>query len=74
MARGKEYKFILGEINDEIVEEYKVLLLEYAKSLKNPNMIGYKITHGDLKLTDDILFQTAICFAKEYLLEKKYQK
>lgn len=63
------YNFVLGEINDELVEEYKELLLKYGEQLSNPNMIGYKIARSELELTDDILFQSAICFAKEYLKE-----
>ena len=63
------YEFELGEINDELVEEYKELLYKYAEKLKDPNMIGSRIAKGELELTDDIVFQSAICFAKEYLKE-----
>lgn len=63
------YEFELGEINDELVEEYKELLLQYSNQLNDPNMIGSKIARGERELTDDIVFQSAICFAKEYLKE-----
>lgn len=69
MIEGKKYCFVLGKINDEFVEEYKELLVKYGERLSDANIIGNKIARGELELTDDILFQSAICFAKEYLKE-----
>ena len=69
MIEGKKYCFVLGKINDELVEEYKELLVNYGERLSDANMNGNKIARGELELTDDILFQSAICFAKEYLKE-----
>lgn len=66
---ANRYEFGLGAIDDELVEEYKTLLVKYGKKLNNPNMIGYKIAKGERELTDYIVFQSAICFAKEYLKE-----
>lgn len=66
---GKEYCFVLGEINDGLVEEYKELFVKYGERLSDTNMIGSKIARGELELTDDIVFQSAICFAKRYLEE-----
>lgn len=71
MIEGKKYCFVLGKINDEIVEEYKELLIKYGARLSDENTIGSKIARGELDLTDDILFQSAICFAKEYLKERE---
>lgn len=71
MIKGKRYNFVLGEIGDELVEEYKILLLQECEKLNNPNMHGYKIARGEKELTDDMVFQTAICYAKEYLKMKK---
>ena len=71
MIEGKKYCFVLGKINDELVEEYKELLLKYCKQLNDPNMIGSKIARGEKELTDDIVFQSAICFATEYLNRKR---
>ena len=69
MISGKEYNFVLGEINDELVDEYKELLIAYSMKIKNTNLIGYKVANGELELTDELVFQTAICFAKDYLKE-----
>lgn len=66
---GRYYEFELGEINDELVDEYKALLMRYAETFTNPNLVGYKIAKGEQELTDDIVFQTAICYAQEYLKE-----
>lgn len=66
----KNYEFELGEINDELVEEYKVLALQYCKQLNNTDMIGSKIARGEMELTDDLVFLSAIFFAKEYLTER----
>ena len=66
---GKEYRFTLGVVNDELVNEYKVLLLKYSERLSDSKMIGSKVARGELELTDDIIFQSAICFAKERLEE-----
>lgn len=68
-SMANRYDFELGEVNDELVEEYKELLYKHCASIKNPNLIGYKIARGELELTDEIVFQTAICFAKEHLKE-----
>lgn len=65
------YHFELGEINDTLVENYKELLLKYCKQLNDPNVIGSKIARGEKELTDDIVFQSAICFATEYLNRKR---
>jgi len=66
---ANKYEFELGEINDELVEEYKELLYKYSERIENPNAIGYKIARGEFELTDEILFQSAVCFAKEHLKE-----
>ncbi|MCR5691096.1 MAG: hypothetical protein K6G62_02650 [Eubacterium sp.] len=67
--KGKKYCFVLGTIDDELVEEYKEVVLKYCEQVTDTNAIGYKIARGERELTDDIVFQTAICFAKEYLKE-----
>ena len=64
---ANKYEFELGEINDELVEEYKELLCKYCENIENPNAIGYKIARGEAELTDEIVFQSAICFATEHL-------
>ena len=61
------YNFELREIDDELVEEYKKLLLKYCKQINDPNAIGSKVARGELELTDYLVFQSAICYAKEYL-------
>lgn len=66
---AKKYEFELGEIDDELVEEYKELLYKYCEKIKNPDAIGYKIARGELELTDEIVFQSAICYAKEQILK-----
>lgn len=63
------YEFELGEIDDELVEEYKTLLLKYCETFDNPNTIGYEVAKGERELTDYLVFQSAICYAKEYLKE-----
>ena len=69
-AAANKYEFELGEIDDELVDEYKEWLMKYCeKIIKNPNAIGYKIARGKSELTDEIVYQSAICFAKEYLKE-----
>ena len=45
------------------------MLFKYCEKLDNPNTIGYEIAKGERKMTDDLVFQSAICFAKEYLNE-----
>lgn len=64
---ANRYKFELGEINDGLVEEYKTLVIKYCEKLDNPNTIGYEITKGERELTNDLVFQSAICYATEYL-------
>lgn len=71
--KGKKYEFTLGEINDELVEEYRETLLKYCKVTDfEKDKIGYKVASGEMEINDELLFQSAICFAKEYLKSKMY--
>lgn len=68
--KGKKYEFILGEIDDELVEEYRATLLNYCNVANfDKSQIGHKVATGEMEINDELLFQSAICFAKEYLKE-----
>ena len=73
--KGKEYCFKLGEIDDEIVEDCREYLKKYCQILVEDeeigkNTIGYAIGIGKKEISDEILFQEAICYYKSYLKEK----
>lgn len=70
--KGKEYRFKLGVIDDEMVEECRGFLKEYCKNMVEyeeigKNTIGYSIGIGEKEIDDELLFQSAIAHYKEYL-------
>lgn len=66
--KGKKYEFVLGVINDELVEEYRENLLRYCQKRDfEKDKIGYKVASGEREIDDELLFQSAICFAIKYI-------
>ena len=70
---GKKYEFVLGKIIDELVEECRTLLKEHCKILveddeTGKNTVVYSIGLGEKEIDDELLFQSAICHYKDFLI------
>jgi hypothetical protein len=66
---SRHYSFELG-LNDNYYDEYKKLLFRKLQTMTDEKTVGYSIAHGKAELTDDIIFEEALCNGIEYLKQE----
>lgn len=66
---SKKFEFELSPSN-EYYEQYKKLLFRKLQTMTDEKTVGYSIAHGKAELTDDIIFEEALCNGIEYLKQE----
>jgi hypothetical protein len=66
---SRHYSFELG-LHDNYYDEYKKLLFRKLQTMTDEKTVGYSIAHGKAELTDDIIFEEALCNGIEYLKQE----